>query len=117
LELPILFSRDDHWISFLEPGKFPLVLDPMVANVRLIKILIDGGSGLNLLFMSTLKKMGLDITDMLTLSKPFYGIVPGNSATPLGTVTSQSPSARGRTTGLSTSSSRWQTSNLRTTPS
>jgi hypothetical protein len=32
--------------------------------------------------------MGLDITYMLTPSKaPFYGIVPGNSATPLGSVT------------------------------
>jgi hypothetical protein len=32
--------------------------------------------------------MGLDITNMLTPSKtPFYGIVPGNSATPLGIVT------------------------------
>jgi hypothetical protein len=45
------------------------------------------GSDLNLLFTSTLKKMGLDISKMLTPSKaPFYGIVPGNTATPLGSV-------------------------------
>jgi hypothetical protein len=37
--------------------------------------------------MSTLKKMGLDISKMLTPSKaPFYGIVPGNAATPLRSV-------------------------------
>jgi hypothetical protein len=31
--------------------------------------------------------MGLDLTDMLVLSKsPFYGIIPGNAAHPLGTV-------------------------------
>jgi hypothetical protein len=42
---------------------------------------------LNLLFASTLKKMGLDISKMLTPSKaPFYSIVPGNGATPLGSV-------------------------------
>jgi hypothetical protein len=64
------------------------MLDPVVASVRLTRVLIDGGSGLNLLFASTLQKMGLDITDMLTPSKtPFYGIVPGNLATPLRTVT------------------------------
>jgi hypothetical protein len=63
-------------------------LDPVVASVRLAKVLINEGSGLNLLFTNTLQKMGLDITDMLTLSKaPFYGVVPGNSATALGTVT------------------------------
>jgi hypothetical protein len=60
----------------------------VVANVRLTRVLIDGGSSLNLLFMSTLKKMGLYITDMLTPRKvPFYGIVLGNSATPLRSVT------------------------------
>jgi hypothetical protein len=74
-------------MSFSEPGKFPLVLDPVVAEVRLTKVLIDGGSGLNLIFASTLRKMGLDFTDMLVPSKsPFCGIVPGNAAHPLGTV-------------------------------
>jgi hypothetical protein len=54
-EVPISFSRDNQWTSFLEPGKFPLVLDPMVAEVRLTKVLIDGGSGLNLIFARTSK--------------------------------------------------------------
>jgi hypothetical protein len=86
-EVPISFSRDDQWTSFSEPGKFPLVLDPVVAEVRLTKVLIDGGSGLNLIFASTLRKMGLDFTDMLVPSKsPFYGIVPGNAVHPLGRV-------------------------------
>jgi hypothetical protein len=71
-EVPISFSRDDQWTSFSEPGKFPLVLDPMVAEVKLT---------------STLRKMGLDLTNMLVPSKsPFYSIVPGNAAHPLGTV-------------------------------
>jgi hypothetical protein len=54
--VPISFSRDDQWTSFSEPGKFPLVLDPVVAGVRLTKVLIDSGSGLNLIFGSTLRK-------------------------------------------------------------
>jgi hypothetical protein len=50
-------------------------------------VLIDGGSGLNVLFTKTLKKMKLDITHMLSKSNtPFYGIVPGNAAIPLGSV-------------------------------
>jgi hypothetical protein len=58
-----------------------------VAEVRLTKVLIDGGSGLNLIFASTLRKMGLDFTDMLVPSKsPFYSIVLGNAVHPLGMV-------------------------------
>jgi hypothetical protein len=86
-EVPITFSRADQWTSFSEPGRFPLVLKPVVAGYRLNKVLIDGGSGLNVLFAKTLKRMGLDITNMLTKSTaPFYGIVPGNAAIPLGSV-------------------------------
>jgi hypothetical protein len=86
-EVPISFSRDDQWTSFSEPGKFPLVLDPVVVEVKLTRVLIDGGSGLNLIFASTLRKMGLDLTNMLVPSKsPFYGMVLGNAVHPLGMV-------------------------------
>jgi hypothetical protein len=86
-DVPISFSREDQWTSFSELGKFPLVLDPVVADSQLTRVLIDGGSGLNLLFVSTLKKMGLDISKMVTRSKAlFYGIISGNAATPIGSV-------------------------------
>jgi hypothetical protein len=86
-EVPISFSRDDQWTSLFELGKFPLDLDPVVVASQLTRVLIDGGSDLNLLFASTLKKMGLDISKMLTPSRaPFNGIVPGNATTPLGLV-------------------------------
>jgi hypothetical protein len=83
-EVPITFSRADQWTSFSEPRQFPLVLKLVVAGSRLNKVLIHGGSGLNVLFTKTLKKMKLDITHMLTKStSPFYCIVPGNAAIPL----------------------------------
>jgi hypothetical protein len=86
-EVPIIFSCADQWTSFSEPGRFPLVLKSVVAGSRLNKVLINGGSGLNVLFTKTLKKMKLYITHMLTKStSPFYGIVPGNAAIPLGSV-------------------------------
>jgi hypothetical protein len=59
----------------------------VVVGSKLNKVLIDGGSGLNVLFTKTLKMMKLDITHMLTKStSPFYGIIPGNAAIPLGSV-------------------------------
>jgi hypothetical protein len=86
-EVPITFSHADQWTRFSEPWWFPLVLKPVVTGSKLNKVLIDGGSGLNILFTKTLKKMKLDITHMLTKStSPFYGIIPGNAAIPLGSV-------------------------------
>jgi hypothetical protein len=86
-EIPITFSHADQWTSFFKPGCFPLVLKPVVAGSRLNKVLIDGGTGLNVLFTKTLKKIKLDITHMLTKStSPFHGIVPRNAAIPLGSV-------------------------------
>ena len=59
----------------------------MVAGSILTRVLIDGGSGLKLIFMSTISKMGLDISDKLKPSKaPFYGIVPGNASFTVGIV-------------------------------
>jgi hypothetical protein len=118
-KVPITFSRADQWTSLYEPGHFPLVLKPVVTGSRLNKVLIDGGSGLNVLFTKTLKKMKLDITDMLTKSaSPFYGIVPCNAAIPLGLVVLLVTYGRqGRTTAPSTSSSRLQTLKPSTMPS
>jgi hypothetical protein len=71
------------WIN----GQASPSLKPVVAGSRLNKVLIDGGSGLNVLFTKTLKKMKLDISDMLTKNaSPFYGMVPANAAIPLGSV-------------------------------
>jgi hypothetical protein len=50
-------------------------------------VLIDSGSSLNVLFTKTLKKMGLDVTDMLTKTNSLlYSIVPGNATVPPGQV-------------------------------
>ena len=86
--MPITFSREDQWTSFSEPRKFPLVLDPVVQDSKLTRVLIDGGSRLNFIFASTRVKMGLNYKNLLTPSKaPFYNIVPRNSSTPIGSVT------------------------------
>ena len=75
-----------HHQHFSEPGKLPLVLDLIVAGVRLTKVLIDGGSGLNILFASTLRQIGLNFTKISPTKSLFYGIIPGNEAFALNTI-------------------------------
>src|SRR5579859_1393010 len=86
-EVPITFDRSDQWTSFSNPGRYPLVLDLVVVNARLMRVLIDGGSGLNVIFASTRKKMDYDFMPLLQpTNTPFYGIMPGTAAMPLGQI-------------------------------
>ena len=87
-EYPIQFSRKDQWTSVTNVGHYPLVMGPTIAGMTVPKVLIDGGAGLNIVFADTLKKIGLDFTSILTPTDvPFYGIVPGKAAMPLGGIT------------------------------
>jgi hypothetical protein len=87
-QYPIQFLREDQWTSVGNAGHYPLVLDVTIAGMTVTKVLIDGGARLNIIFLETLKKMGLEFTGMITLtSVPFYGIVPDKAAMPLGQIT------------------------------
>ena len=56
----ITFDWDDHPDHVLNPGQYPLVVDPIIGNTRLTKVLMDGGSGLNILYANTLELLELD---------------------------------------------------------
>ena len=50
----ITFDQRDHPSHVARPGRYLLVVDPIVHNKRLTKVLMDGGSGLNILYVDTL---------------------------------------------------------------
>ena len=56
----ITLHRSDHLESILQQGRYPLVVDPIVGTKRLTKVLMDGGSGLNLMSAEMLDVMGID---------------------------------------------------------
>jgi hypothetical protein len=41
---PITFNQDDHLDCVPSPGRYPLVIDPVIDNARLTKVLMDGGA-------------------------------------------------------------------------
>jgi hypothetical protein len=49
-EVAITFDHDDHPDYVPNPGVYPLVVDPIIANTRLTKVLMDGGSSLNIIY-------------------------------------------------------------------
>jgi hypothetical protein len=50
----ITFSREDHPNRIPNPSQYPLVVGPVIGNARFSKVLMDGGSSLNILYTHTL---------------------------------------------------------------
>jgi hypothetical protein len=73
----ITFSREDHPNRIPNPGQYPLVVDPIIGNARFSKVLMDGGSSLNILYAHTLRLMGIGLDQLRPSTKPFHGVAPG----------------------------------------
>ena len=62
------------------------MVDPIIGMKRLTKVLMDGGSGLNIMYAEMLNSMGIDRARILPTGAPFHDIVPGKQAVPLGQI-------------------------------
>jgi hypothetical protein len=81
---PITFDQGDHPDCVPSPERYPLVVDPVIGNARLSKVLMDGGSSLNIIYAETLGLLGVDLSTIRTGAAPFHGIVPGKRVLSLG---------------------------------
>ncbi|XP_066323468.1 uncharacterized protein [Miscanthus floridulus] len=52
------------------------MVDPSIGMKRLTKVLVDGDSGLNIMYAKTLDAMGIDRSRIRSTGAPFHGIVP-----------------------------------------
>ena len=50
------------------------------------KVFMDGGSGINIIFADTLRKMNRSVENLPKSSNTFHGIVPGKAISPEGTI-------------------------------
>jgi hypothetical protein len=80
----ITFSREDHPNRIPNPGQYPLVVDPVIGNARFSKVLIDGGSNLNILYAHTLRLLGIGLDQLRPSTTSFHGVGPGKRVQPLG---------------------------------
>jgi hypothetical protein len=81
---PITFDQGDHPDCVPSPGRYPLVVDPIIGNARLTKVLMDRGSSLDVIYAETLGLLGVDLSTIRASAAPFHGIVPGKRVLPLG---------------------------------
>jgi hypothetical protein len=70
-EHPITFTQADQWLNFDHPGKYPLLVDPVIRESRVKKVLVDGGSSINVTFPQTLQGLGIPLKEVHESDTPF----------------------------------------------
>ena len=84
---PITFNRRDHPTSIRHGGSAALVPDPIIDGYHLTRVLMDGGSSLNLLYQDTVRKMGISPSRIKPSNTTFKGVIPGVEAHCTGSIT------------------------------
>ena len=85
-ETSITFSQSDHQPAIPRPGHAPLVLDAQIGGYDMDRVFMDGGSSLNIIFTSTLRKMLIPRSVWKKSGVTIYGVVPGEAAASIGTI-------------------------------
>nr|AAL83335.1 Putative gag-pol polyprotein [Oryza sativa Japonica Group]AAM08724.1 Putative gag-pol polyprotein [Oryza sativa Japonica Group]ABB46647.2 retrotransposon protein, putative, Ty3-gypsy subclass [Oryza sativa Japonica Group] len=67
----IEFSEADHPKTTTLPGRYPIVVEPTIRNIKVARVLIDGDSSINLLFAGTLDAMGIPRSELTPSDQPF----------------------------------------------
>jgi hypothetical protein len=76
---PITFDQGNHPDRVPSPGKYPLVVVPVIGNVRLTKV----PSSLNIIYAETLGLLQIYLSSIRAGATPFHGIIPGKRVQPL----------------------------------
>jgi hypothetical protein len=84
--MAVTYDRADHPDHILQTGAYPLVVSPLFSTKRVHKVLMYGGSSLNIVYMSTLDSMGIRRSQLRPSSTPFHGVIPRMEAVPLGQI-------------------------------
>jgi hypothetical protein len=71
-------------LNFDHPSKYPLLVDLVIRESRVKKVLVDGGSSINVTLPRTLLALGVALKDLTESDTPFFGIVPTEGEYPLG---------------------------------
>ncbi|KAI5016209.1 hypothetical protein ZWY2020_006060 [Hordeum vulgare] len=86
-KMPVTFDQSEHTANIATPGRHALVVDPGVNGVQLQKVLMDGGSNLNIIYVDTLKAMDIPLSWLSKSNMQFHGVIPGKKAESLGQIT------------------------------
>jgi hypothetical protein len=80
LKASIAYDRRDHPSSIPHPGTYPRAAETIVGPKRLSKVLMDGGSRLNVMYIETFDTLGIALSALHPSTVLIYVITPDHSA-------------------------------------
>ena len=83
--MPIIFDTEDHPDRTTAVGCLPLLVSPTIRNLKVTKLLVDGGAGMNLISPDVIKRLQIPDGD-LEETGTFQGVNLGRSQ-PKGKIT------------------------------
>ena len=63
-----------------------MVLEPIIDGYRITRVLMDGGSSLNLIYEDTVRRMGINPSRISQSNTTFEGVIPGVQAYDRGSI-------------------------------
>jgi hypothetical protein len=80
LRVPVTFDTADHPDRHAGVGALPLVVSSVIRNMRVTKMLVDGGASLNIIFVKLMETLQISKKE-LTPTGAFRGAIPGATQT------------------------------------
>ena len=81
---PITFDHRDYSRGAQNAGWTALVLNPVIDGLQFTRVLMDGGSDLNLLYLDTIRKLGVNPAIIRHGNTSFQGVTPGPDTQSMG---------------------------------
>ena len=76
---PIIFDTEDHPDCTMAVGCLPLLVSPIIRNLKVTKVLVDGGAVLNLISPGMIERLQIPDGD-LEKTGTFQGVNPGGES-------------------------------------
>jgi hypothetical protein len=85
-DVDISFGPEDHPETELFGQNLPFMVKLPIGRHKVAKILIDNSASLNLIMRKAFIEMGPSLKDLTPIHDTFYGVIPGQSSTPIGCI-------------------------------
>jgi hypothetical protein len=86
-EVIITFDHSNHLDFIPKLGRYPIIVRPIVKDVKFNRVLVNGGNSLNIMFLKVFDQMGLSRSALCPNQALFHGIVPNATVSPVGQIT------------------------------
>lgn len=72
----ITFDYSNHPEHVPQPGWYPLIVNPIIGSVQPTMVMMDGESGLNIIYCTTFDAVGIRRDCLRLIEGPSHGIMP-----------------------------------------